>query len=145
MTIAAIAQPPAGDAKPGDNYGAKVKIENAISIAEVPAKLKEAESFEGKVTAKVLEVCAKKGCWMKVAVDDNTTAFVKMKDYGFFVPLAIQGKTIVIDGLVEMKETSVEELKHYAKDAKKPKAEIDAITEPKKEIKFMASGITVVE
>ncbi|HJV20168.1 MAG TPA: hypothetical protein VJ552_09855 [Sediminibacterium sp.] len=43
-----------------------------------------------------------------------------------------------------MVTTSVDELKHYAADAKKSKAEIDAITQPKKEIRLVAKGIKVV-
>jgi hypothetical protein len=42
-------------------------------------------------------------------------------------------------------ETSVDELKHYAEDAKKSKEEIDAITEPKKEIRLTANGVLVVK
>jgi hypothetical protein len=68
-----------------------------------------------------------------------------MKDYGFFLPTAVKGKTIVLDGEVKMVTTSVDELQHYAKDAKKPQSEINAIKQPKKEIRFMASGITVVD
>ena len=33
---------------------------------------------------------------------------------------------------------------NYAEDAKKPQAEIDAITKPKEEIRFVANGIKVV-
>ncbi|OQP64595.1 DUF4920 domain-containing protein [Niastella populi] len=143
--IKASAQPPAGDAKPGDWYGEKIHTENAIDIAQIPAKLNEKESFNTKVKAKVLDVCPKKGCWLKLAVNDSTTAFVKMKDYGFFLPVAVKGKTIVMDGEVKMLTTSVDELQHYAKDAKKSQAEINAITQPKKEIRFTATGITVVE
>ena len=36
---------------------------------------------EGTIT----DVCAKKGCWMKV-VDGDDEIFVKFRDYGFFVP-----------------------------------------------------------
>jgi hypothetical protein len=139
------AQPPAGDAKPGDWYGAKVKTEGAIDIVEIPSKLEATPALNTTVRAKVLDVCPKKGCWIKLAVNDSTTAFVKMKDYGFFVPTAAIGKTIVIDGEVKMLTTSVEDLQHYAKDAKKPQAEIDAITQPKKEIRFTANGITILE
>jgi hypothetical protein len=140
-----FAQPPAGDAKPGDWYGASVKTDNAVNIADLPALLAQNESFKTKVKAKVLDVCPKKGCWLTLAVNDSTTAMVKMKDYGFFLPVAAKGKTIVLDGDVALITTPVEELKHYAKDAKKSQAEIDAITQPKKEIRFTASGITVVE
>lgn len=141
----ATAQPPAGDAKPGDWYGEKVQTNNAINIADIPAKLEYNKEFNTKVKAKVLDVCPKKGCWLKLAVNDSTTAFVKMKDYGFFLPTAVKGKTIILDGEVSMVTTSVDELQHYAKDAKKPQAEINAITKPKKEIRFTATGITVVE
>jgi hypothetical protein len=67
-----------------------------------------------------------------------------MKDYAFFVPTALKGKTVVLDGTAERKVTSVDEQKHYAEDAKKPQAEIDAITTPKEEIRFVANGIKVV-
>ena len=143
----ANAQPPAGDAKPGDFYGEKITADNAISITEIPARLAKEDSqpLNTRITAKVLDVCPKKGCWAKVAVNDSTTAFVQMKDYGFFLPTAIKGKTIVIDGAVKLVTTSVDDLKHYAEDAKKTKEEIDAITQPEKEINIMANGILVVK
>lgn len=46
-------------------------------------------------------------------------------------------------GDAKIKTSSVAEQKHYAEDAKKTQAEIDAITEPKNEIRFTASGITI--
>lgn len=145
LAIAANAQPPAGDAKPGEFYGEKVTADGAIDIAQIPAKLADKESVDTKITAKVLDVCPKKGCWIKLAVNDSTTAFVKMKDYGFFVPLSAIGKTIVLDGEAKMKTTSVAELQHYAEDAKKSKEEIAAITKPEKEIRFTAKGITILK
>ena len=145
ISTVVIAQPPIGDARPGDVYGTITSINGAISIAEIPAMLKGDEVLTTKVKARVLDVCTKKGCWLVLEVNDSTTAFVKMKDYGFFVPLAAIGKTVVIDGEVKMKTTSVGELKHYAEDAKKSKEEIAAITKPEKEIRVMAKGIVIVE
>jgi hypothetical protein len=140
------AQPPAGDAKPGDVYGEKITVEGAVPLNDVVAKLNAgAEAVDTKLKAKVVDVCSKKGCWITLEMQDGQTAMVKMKDYGFFVPLAAIGKTVVIDGEVKMKTTSVAELKHYAEDAKKSKEEIDAITEPKKEVRVMAKGIVVAE
>jgi hypothetical protein len=94
----AMAQPPKGDAKRGDVYGTITSIDGAISIAEIPAMLKRDEVINTKVKAKVLDVCTKKGCWLVLAVNDSTTAFVKMKDYAFFAPIAIKNKTVVVDG-----------------------------------------------
>jgi len=145
FTAIANAQPPAGDAKPGDWYGEKITADGAMNIADIPAKLENTESIDGKIRAKIVEVCPKKGCWLKLQVNDSTTAMVKMKDYGFFLPVAAKGKTVVLDGEVKMKTTSVAELKHYAEDAKKSKEEIAAITKPEKEIRVTAKGIMIVE
>jgi hypothetical protein len=71
--------------------------------------------------------------------------FVKMKDYAFFVPTALKGKTVVLEGNAETKIISVDEQKHYAEDAKKSQKEIDAITQPQEEIRFVANGIKVIK
>ena len=140
-----LAQPPAGKAKPGSSYGAKTDAENAIAVSEVPALLSHKDTVPVKVKAKVISSCASKGCWMTLKVNDSTEAFVKMKDYAFFVPTDIQGKNVVLNGISFVKTTSVEDQKHYAQDAKKTKKEIDAIVAPKKEIRFLADGILVTE
>ena len=145
FAILVKAQPPAGDAKPGDQYGEKITPDGALNIADVAAKLDKTESIDTKIKAKIVDVCPKKGCWLKLQVNDSTTAMVKMKDYGFFLPLAAKGKTVVLDGVAQIKTTSVAELKHYAEDAKKSKEEIAAITRPEKEIRVTAKGIVIVE
>ena len=140
--------PPAGSAFVGDYYGENVSealMSKAISVGELQKDLKATNKIESvAVRGEVTDVCPKRGCWISVKTDDGASFFVKMKDYAFFVPTAVKGKNVVLEGSVERKVTSVEELKHYAKDAKKTKAEIDAINAPKEEIRFLASGIKVV-
>ena len=139
-----VAQPPAGEANLGDVYGGKVTAGKNFNAKKLSGKLQEGP-LETKIRGKVLEVCANKGCWVKVQLEDNSTATVKMKDYAFFVPTSLEGKNVEIEGKVEMTNTSVAELKHFAEDAKKSQKEIDAIKEPKREIKIMASGIKVIK
>lgn len=140
--------PPAGKALVGDTYGGGVasNVESkAISVDKLSKKLKKEKKVENvAIKGKVTDVCDKKGCWLTIQTEDNSKFFVKMKDYAFFVPTALKGKTVVMDGTAERKVTSVDEQKHYAEDAKKPQAEIDAITTPKEEIRFVANGIKVV-
>jgi carbamoyl-phosphate synthase large subunit len=50
-----------------------------------------------------------------------------------------------VHGLLAAKETSVEDLKHFAEDAKKSEAEIAKITKPKKEIVFEAKGVVILK
>ena len=141
--------PPEGKAMVGEIYGAGVSVKaekSAMTTAKLDQKLKKSAKVENvAVKGKVVKVCDKKGCWFTVETDNNEKFFVKMKDYAFFVPTALEGKTIVLEGNAETKVTSVDEQKHYAEDAKKSQAEIDAITKPQDEIRFMASGIKVVD
>ena len=145
-TTGAWAQPPAGDAKPGDFYGEKVNPEGALALVDVVSKVMGGSDFaDVKIVATVKDVCAKKGCWLKLELPQGEEVMVKMKDYGFFLPLAAKGKKVVIDGEAKMKTTSVAELKHYAEDAKKSQAEIDAIKEPLKEVRITAKGIVIAQ
>ena len=140
--------PPAGNALIGDVYGGKVEAnveKTAISTAELQKKLQNSNKIENvAVKGKVIDVCDKKGCWLTVQTEDNNKFFVKMKDYGFFVPTALIGKNVVLEGSAETKVISVEEQRHYAEDAKKTEAEIAAIIKPQAEVRFVASGIKVV-
>lgn len=141
--------PPAGNAVVGDVYGGGVASNaesKAISVDKLSKKLKKSDKKVENVAVKgkVTDVCDKKGCWLTIQTEDNSQFFVKMKDYGFFVPTALKGKNVVLEGSAERKVTSVDEQKHYAEDAKKPQSEIDSITTPKEEIRFVANGIKVV-
>lgn len=140
--------PPEGKALIGDVYGGKVSADvekSAVSPAQLQKKLKKSKKVENvAIKGKVTDVCDKKGCWLTVETENNDKFFVKMKDYAFFVPTALKGKNVVLEGTAEKKVISVDEQKHYAEDAKKPQSEIDAITKPQEEIRFVASGIKVV-
>lgn len=143
--VVSHAQPPKLPTTPGTVYGATTTAQDAVEVAQLPSLLEGRQQADVKITAKVVDVCAKKGCWMALEMPDQSKVFVKMKDYGFFVPLELIGKTVVIDGEAKLITTSVDELKHYAEDAKKTKEEIDAIKEPKEEIRLTANGIVVVK
>lgn len=68
---------------------------------------------------------------------------VSFKDYDFFVPKDIEGKTVVFEGKAFSRVTPVKELKHYAEDAGKSKEEVAKITEPEKALVFVADGVIV--
>ncbi len=138
-----MAQPPEGDANTGMTFGEKITVDNAIPANDLVAKLQSTNTLDVKVTGKVVEVCKAEGCWLRMETA-NGSMMIKMKGHAFFVPLSMNGKTIVVDGTATLKETSVAMLKHYAEDAGKSKAEIDAIKEPKKEITMQAKGILVL-
>ncbi len=128
----------------GVSFGDGVQKGNVITTAEVNAKLGDSIKKDMKITGVVSLVCQKKGCFMNLEMPNGETMFVNFKDYAFFMPKDIAGKTVVLDGFAERKETSVEDLKHFAEDAKKSKEEISKITKPKKEIVFEAKGVVIL-
>jgi hypothetical protein len=127
-------------------FGEDFVVKNVLTQEAVIAKLKEGKEFEAQVEGKVESVCQAKGCWMNIVSDkkqDSEKVFVKFHNYGFFMPLDLAGSKIVMNGKAFIEETSVEELRHYAEDAGKSKEEIEKITQPKINYKFMATGVKV--
>ena len=97
------------------------------------------------ISGEIIDVCPKKGCWMNVKVDSDTV-FVKFKDYGFFVPKSgIEGKQILLSGKIFRDTISVDRLRHYAEDAKRPEEEIAQIVDPEYKINMIANGVAIQE
>ena len=130
-------------AEKGVTYGAGTTATGSIPVNDLDQNLKE-NKYEGKITGKVSEVCLEKGCWMKLEKANGEKVMVKFKDYGFFMPKDIVGKEVVLEGEAVVKEVSVKQLQHYAKDAGKSEEEIKKITQPKKELQFIAKGVLVL-
>jgi hypothetical protein len=131
---------PAGDPIYGDP---DITEAGAIPVADLPKVLGNKDSVETKVVASVIESCQQSGCWMDVKQADNTPMKVRFKNYGFFVPKDMEGSTVIFEGVAKRDTVSVADQKHYAQDAKKSKAEIDAIKEPKPSITFTATSVIV--
>ena len=131
----------------GKHFGETITADNSISFEEMLGKISESDSLKVKVAGKVDAVCQAKGCWMTIASDTDNEAemMVKFKDYGFFVPKNISGRTVVMEGYAYREVTPVDELRHYAEDEGKSAEEIAAITEPKEELKFLASGVLLMD
>jgi len=132
-----------------ESFGEEITAEGALSYEELKKQVErsEADSVAVKFTGTVQEVCQAKGCWMTIASSENTDSpiMVRFKDYGFFMPKDIAGQQVIMEGHAFKETTPVEELRHYAEDAGKPQEEIEAITEPKEEVKFLASGVLLLE
>lgn len=127
-------------------FGDKISEKKAMKYEKLLKKMKKQDSLAVKVTGTVESVCQMKGCWMTIVSEDENkpTMMVKFKDYGFFVPKDISGKKVIMKGYAYKEVTPVDELRHYAEDAGKSKEEVAAITEPKEEFKFMASGVILL-
>mgnify|MGYP003668713864 CR=1 FL=1 len=124
-------------------FGEAITVEGAVTVEELLAMMVESDSVNAKVIATATDVCAKKGCWMKVALPDSSEMRITFKDYGFFVPKDIAGKQVVFEGYAKLDVTSVDDLRHFAEDAGKTPDEIAAITEDEKAVVFEATGVVI--
>ncbi|MEM1121091.1 MAG: DUF4920 domain-containing protein [Bacteroidota bacterium] len=144
---------PEGKAQIADNgevtavsFGEEITKTDAIPYDEMVSKMAGTDSLAAKVIGTVEGVCQVKGCWINIVSDnpDQPDMFVKFKDYGFFMPKDIAGKKVIMEGYAFKEVTPVDELRHYAEDNGKSKEEIAAITQPKEELKFLASGVLLL-
>jgi len=127
-------------------YGDTIDYHSPKDAAVVLNQLKKLNSkdtlkttFQSTTTA----VCKKKGCWMTLDMPEDLDIKVTFKDYSFFVPKDLDRQKVIVKGKGFLKEISVEEQKHYAEDAGKSEKEIAEIDSPKKEYRFVATGVAI--
>lgn len=132
----------AADTIPG-NYGANLDLAGVVSPSEMVLVVEKEGNFEGKISGEIKEVCTKKGCWLTMDLPNGESMRVTFKDYEFFVPTTSQGYPIILEGVAVLTETDVETQRHYAEDGGMSKEEVEAITEPKREITFEAVGVMI--
>ncbi len=117
------------------------------SVQSTSQPLQLAEVFKApnpqklvRVQAKVVEVCQKKGCWMMLS-DGAVMMRITFKDYGFFMPKDIAGKTIIAEGIVAEDVLAEKDARHYAEDAGKSKEEIEKIKGDQKTVSMVAQSV----
>lgn len=123
-------------------YGKSFETTNAIDASQLPDLLNNTTEVKDVVAkGKITAVCQAMGCWMKVDVGNGKDMMIKFGDHDFTLPKDVSGQTAVFTGTLMMKTTSVKELRHFAEDAGKSKEEVEKITEPKHEMRFIATGV----
>lgn len=120
------------------SHGAGVKSKSRIRLAQAVAEKKFNTTIA--LTATVSDVCQVKGCWM-ILVDGDAKVRVTFKDYAFFMPKDLAGKTVVVEGVLTEEILSEKDARHYAEDAGKSKAEIAKIKGDQRELGFEATGV----
>lgn len=143
---APAAQAPAApklDPAAWDHFGEGIGYANtgATKLADV---LANPTAFTGKtvrIEAPVTAVCQTKGCWMHLG-EQQPPVMVKFKDYAFFVPKDASGRTTIVEGVMTLKQETVEQTRHYLEDAGKHD-EAQKVTEGRKLYHFLASGVAI--
>lgn len=133
----------AADADGVVRRGAALSKDAPIPVAAAYEKAAALDGKPVKVAGKVESVCAKKGCWFVVQGDKPEQKIrITAKDYGFFVPKAAQGRSVVVEGVLAVKTLDQATAQHYEEEramgtGEKPKK----ITGDVKELSIVASAL----
>lgn len=127
-----------------DEDKANVKLEVAEMLSLETAMKQDNLNKKVRVRAKVEDVCRVKGCWV-VLTDGAHTMRVTFKDYGFFVPKDVIGKTILADGVITETIITEADAQHYAEDAGASEEEIMKIVGDRTELSMVADAVLIPE
>ncbi|OGX87007.1 DUF4920 domain-containing protein [Hymenobacter glacialis] len=127
----------------GQTFGTVITADGALPISALSVALGSRDSAQVKLVGKAKAVCQAKGCWMTLPTADGKEMRVRFRDYAFFVPKDLSGRTVVVSGWAHRSTVPKADLQHYAKDAGKSGQEIAAITRDEQQLTFMADGVLV--
>ncbi len=131
-------------------FGESMKLSDRDSIP-VKDVLADPVKYAGqriRVTGTVDEVCANKGCWIRLgAAKSAENLFVKFTCpvEGRLVPMSAVGRTAVVEGTLEIKKISEAEARHFKEDAGASPEEIAKIAGPQKQLRMNAPAALVAK
>lgn len=128
------------------SFGDSISAEGAISAEDMLkayVAMENGDTVAVKFSGVIESVCQKKGCWMNVELSEEESAYIRFKDYGFFMPFNAAESEAIVSGFAFVTKRSVDELRHDAEDADKSLEEINAITEPEVSFGFLADGVLI--
>lgn len=97
-----------------EKYGKELTLKETVKISDI---VNNAPAYLGKtvlVEGQIVEVCAKRGCWMELAGDEAFQKIkIKVEDGEIIFPVTAKGKTAQAEGVVESIELSKEQALKY--------------------------------
>lgn len=130
-------------------YGKKVHLEQETPISVL---LDSPDKYLGKrvkIKGMVIEVCARRGCWVNIAGDRPYEKIqVKVKDGEIVFPMNASGRMAVVEGIVDELILSKEQLilyrQHLAQESGQP-FDPSTITAGEKIIRLIGTGAEIEE
>lgn len=97
------------------SFGAGVKLAQATPIDTILANPKEWNGKTVRVEGMIVDVCPKRGCWMELAGDKPGVKLkFKVTDGEMVFPMDAKGQRASAEGVISVKELSIEDSKQYA-------------------------------
>ena len=109
-------------------YGKGITLTEQTLLSEIMAS---PEKYKGKqvlLSGTIVEVCAKRGCWVDLSGDKEFQKIqVKVKDGEIVFPLSAKGNNALVEGIVEKLElTKKQSIKYQSHQAEEKGIEFDS-------------------
>lgn len=112
----------------------------SMALPEALDLFRSGQQKEFTIEGRIAEVCQHSGCWLIIS-EGELTVRVRTKDHEYYVPTDSADKRVLVRGVMEKVELSLDEAKHMADDAKPGSGE--QVTEGHTEYTLMASTIRI--
>jgi len=108
----------------GKNYGKAMTDADIVPISRIMAKPDDFVGKTVKVSGRVISVCAKRGCWMELAGDEEFQSMrIKVEDGVIVFPMDAIGHEAVAEGVFTKHDLTLEQTQAMAKHACEEKGE----------------------
>jgi len=141
--FAACSDAPKAPVNSTEFYGEEFDTTASIHVNSLLASMNGSDSLDIVIDGVIDQTCPHAGCWLNLRLDDGDVLKITT-DHVFFVPLeGCEGLKARAKGKAFFEEISVEDQKHYAAEEGKSESEIAAITEPRRHLAFVATGVAI--
>ena len=130
-----------------DVYGKGVHLQETTKISDI---LDNPDAYLGKqvrVAGMIIEVCAKRGCWVYIASDRPYEKIqIKVTDGEIVFPMSASGHQATVEGIVEELNMSKDDLLRYKKHLAEEKGvpfDPSTIKEGEKIIRIIGIGAEI--
>ncbi len=131
----------------GTVYGKPLTDVPTVAVSELIDNIDNYAGKQVRVEGMITDVCAKRGCWMKVAGDrEFETVTFKVQDGVIVFPMSDRGRHAVADGVARKVEMNLEKTKKFlAHKAEESGKEFDpaTVTEPLSMVRLDGIGAVV--
>jgi len=128
-------------------YGAELTLREVTKVSDISDK---PDRYVGKrvlVEGMVVEVCAKRGCWLNIASDRKYEKIqIKVTDGEIVFPMSARGRKALVEGVVEEISMSREEAVAYERHKAEEKGEPfdpSTVTGPRTIYRIRGMGATL--
>jgi len=108
VAVLAMALGLAAVAQEGKTYGKGVGAAEVVKVSELVSNPEKFVGRSVRVEGVVVDVCAKRGCWMDIKADGEKIR-IKVDDGVIVFPMDAKGKHVIAEGVFTKIETTPEE------------------------------------